>query len=221
MKKTICNFFSLLLIFLCLFGCYNFFAKKYNNYDVTQNNSDLVNYEIGTRIKFNASGNSKNFVKDLDGWGGQEPKYRCTVGSETVVKFNLANTKNFDLELQITAFGVYPPDDIEQKVSVFANGTNVANWSVRRLDTYFAEIPASLTQDGILVIKFVPEKPYTPIGDHRKLGMAVHEMTLTRNLGAQTKRKIGRWLKNIIVDSDKHINIFEEYDGKIDELEYY
>lgn len=221
MKKYRCNNIVFLFLFLTFLCCFVAFKHKNGSESVKPINSNIVLYNLGSKIYFSENGNSKNFVKDADGWGGQEPKYRCTVGSETVVKFNLANTRNFDLELQIMAFGVYPPDDIEQKVSVFANGTNVANWSVRRLDTYVAEIPASLTQDGILVIKFVPEKPYTPIGDHRKLGMAVHEMTLTRNLGAQTKKKIGRWLKNIIVDSDKHINIFEEYDGKIDEPKYY
>ena len=47
-------------------------------------------YILGERIDFSEQGNSTEYVKISDGWGGQEPEHRCAVGKNTVMKRRVA-----------------------------------------------------------------------------------------------------------------------------------
>ena len=68
-----------------------------------------------------------------------------------------------------------------------------------------------------MTIRFVPEKPYSPPPDIRKLSMAVREITIDRVLGAQTKRKVGKWVKDNLMGGgvkqtyDTNISAEEEW----------
>ncbi len=153
-------------------------------------------YILGTNISFAKGGNSSDFVKISDGWGGQEPKHRCAVGAQTVIRLYIPDSQGGNLRLTLDGFGVYPyKTEKYQEVTVFANDVKIAVWQAAHNGPFNVDIPTDLIKDNTLTIRFVPRKPYSPPPDTRKLSMAVREIKIDRVFGAQTKRKIGKWVK--------------------------
>ena len=66
-------------------------------------------YILGTPITFKEGGNSAEFVKTADGWGGQEPEHRCAVGDSTVMRLYIPEAEGVALRITMDGFGVYPP----------------------------------------------------------------------------------------------------------------
>jgi hypothetical protein len=68
---------------------------------------------------------------------------------------------------------------------------------MNNIDNYYSvRIPSYLMKDGSLDIQFFTDKPYTSKKDPRPLGMAVRNIIIKKQIGGQTKRKIGKWIKN-------------------------
>lgn len=154
-------------------------------------------YDLGTQINFKRGGDSLKYIDVKNGWGGQEPEYRCTVGNETLVNLYIPESSGTVLKLHVYAFGVFAEKDLAQNVDVYANDQKIASWSVVGLDTYMATIPSSVAKDNKLTIKFVPNSPYCPVGDNRMLGMAVHSMKITKPVAGKTRVRLSLWLKNL------------------------
>ena len=158
-------------------------------------------YVPNTEIDFTKSGNSAKYINVKDGWGGQEPKWRCMVGDNATVKLYVKDGQNTQLMLRIVGFGVYDKENANsQKITVFANDTEIGQWNVAGNDTYSAKIPATVMTDNTLTIRFNVDSPYVSNIDVRPLGMAVREIVVGKNFAGKTKIKIGKWLKNKLKD---------------------
>lgn len=155
-------------------------------------------YNIGTNISFDANGNSKNFIKSSDGWGGQEPKHRCAIGNNSVINLYIPNAKDKNLRLDVDAFGVWNPEQKYQKIEVYANDTKLTDWKMNDESTYSVDIPSALMTDNKISIRFHGLNPYTPTGDTRKISMAVLSVKIVKLRGRAEKQKIARWLKQQI-----------------------
>lgn len=170
-------------------------------------------YILGTPITFKEGGNSAEFVKTADGWGGQEPEHRCMQGSTTILNLYVPDSVGANLRLTVDGFGVYDPADGYQTIDVYANDTHLITWRVANDGPFMADIPNTVVTDGTLILRFEIAKPYTPPVDTRKLGMAVREIVIDRVFGAQTKRKVGIWVKNNIMGGGaKQVYDTETYD---------
>ena len=165
----------------------------------TENLGQYRLYNLGTQINFNHGGDSLDYIDVKNGWGGQEPEYRCTVGNESLVNLYIPESSGTVLKLHVLALGVFAEQDSAQNVDVYANDQKIASWAVSGLDTYMATIPSSVAKDNKLTIKFVPNSPYSPDGDNRMLGMAVHSMKITKPVGGKTRVKLSLWLRNLFI----------------------
>ena len=161
--------------------------------------SEYRPYVLNTDIDFTKDGNSVKYISSDYGWGGLEPKWRCTVGKESIVKLYIKDAKNTDLVVNVYGFGVFDyKTEKNQKITVFANGTEIGAWDVGDNSRYSLKIPNSVMVDNSLTLKFVIDKPYVSAFDSRPLGMAVRQMNVRKQFANKTKRKIGKWLKDKI-----------------------
>ncbi len=173
-------------------------------------------YMLGDAIDFSETGNSSDFVKTSDGWGGQEPEHRCAVGNSTVMRLYIPDSVGSDLRLRLDAFGVYPPDTATyQEFTIFANDVKIGVLRVGHDGPFSIDIPNGIITDNTLTLRFVPAGTYSPPPDTRKLSMAVREIKIDGVLGAQTKRKIGKWIKENIMGG----GVKQTYDTNISKEE--
>ncbi len=173
-------------------------------------------YILGKEIDFSETGNSADYVSVKDGWGGQEPEHRCAVGVETIMRLYIPDSTGAALRLIVDAFGVFPPKtDKYQEVTVYANDEKLGEWRVGLDGPFVIEIPNGIIKDNTLTLRFMAAKPYSPPPDVRKLSMAVREIKIERILGAQTKKKIGKWIKYNLMDG----GIKQTYDTNISKEE--
>lgn len=173
-------------------------------------------YILGKEIDFSETGNSADYVSVKDGWGGQEPAHRCAVGSETIMRLYIPDSTGATLRLIVDAFGVFPPKtDKYQEITIFANDIEIGVWHVGFDGPFNIEIPSDIITDNTLTLRFVPAKPYSPPPDVRKLSMAVKTVKIEKIFGAQTKKKIGKWVKENLMDG----GIKQTYDTNISKEE--
>lgn len=156
--------------------------------------SGFVCYNLGTDISFEQEGNSRDFVKNSDGWGGQESKYRCAVGKNSVINLYIPKGQGKNLQVDIEAFGVFGPNTRYQTVEVYANETNIGKCNMNEKYKYSVVVPSSVMTNDTLTIRFHGLKPYTPKGDTRKISMAVSSIKITKVWGYETSQNIARWL---------------------------
>ena len=215
MKKTI-RFFLVCVTLAAMVGvgCY-VYNREYVRAatdDIRATDVDLNvfrPYIPGTTISFARGGNSADYVRTTDGWGGQEDEHRCTVGKSTIVRMYIPDATDSYLQLVVDAFGVYPAKfTTYQQITVFANDTEIAVWRVGSDGPFVVDIPSSIITDNTLTLRFDAARPYSPPGDRRKLGMAVRSIKIDRIFAGHTKQKIGRWIKKNIMDG----GIRQEYD---------
>ena len=158
-------------------------------------------YVPNTEIDFKKSGNSDKYIDMKNGWGGQEPKWRCIVGDNAEMKLYVKDGKDTQLVLRIMGFGVFDKETEQfQKITVYANDTEIETWNVAGNDYYTAKIPAAVMTDNTLVVRLAVDKPFVSNFDSRPLGMAVKEIMVGKNFANKTKIKIGKWLKNQLKD---------------------
>ena len=69
--------------------------------------SEYRPYVLNTDIDFTEDGNSVKYISSDYGWGGLEPKWRCTVGKESIVKLYIKDAQNTDLVVNVYGFGVF------------------------------------------------------------------------------------------------------------------
>ena len=189
------------LAVLLLGGIVWFFSSGDDTWlkNATVDLSEYRPYVLNTDIEFNQDGNSVKYISSDYGWGGVEPKWRCTVGKESVVKLYIKDAKNTALVLNVYGFGVFNyKTEKNQKITVLANGTEIGEWAVGDNSKYSLKIPDSVMVDNSLTLKFVIDKPYVSAFDSRALGMAVRQMNIRKQFANKTKRKIGKWLKDKI-----------------------
>lgn len=210
---------ALLGLSLAGWGVYSMMYNKNLKNDILLTDVDTKvfrPYVLGTEITFNKGGNSLDFINKDDGWGGQEPKHRCAVGKETILRLYIPDGMGASLRLSLDGFGVFQPKkETYQKVTIYANDIEVGVWHVGHDGPFNIDIPSSVMTDNTLTIKFVPEKPYSPPPDTRKISMAVYSIKIDRVLGAQTKRKIGKWVKENLMDG----GVKQNYDTSISDDE--
>lgn len=183
--------FSLMLVF-----GYVFMVSSDNTWGKNIN-KEFKPYKPNTEIYFDKDGNTKQYIETKNGWGGQEPKWRCTVGKESVIKLYIKDGMDTPLILNVSGFGVYDhKNDKYQKITLFANDKEITQWNISGDKKYVANIPASIMKDNYLTLRFVIDKPYVSDVDTRALGMAVKQINLRKDIGNKTKKKIGKWLKD-------------------------
>lgn len=207
MKKWKIFLIVIVAVALVVGGGFMIYRHQYNNAMMSDIATTTVDknkfrpYILGTPISFARDGNSAEYIKTSDGWGGQEPEHRCALNMESVLNLYIPNGAGTDLRVTVDAFGVFNPNTTTyQQVTVLANGVQVAVWRVGYDGPFVANIPASVMSDDTLSLQFLATQPYTPPKDSRKIFMAVREITVERVLGAQTKRKIGIWIKQNLMD---------------------
>ena len=182
-KKT-----SILLVLLATWWLYGFCYNR----SFPKDTGEYIPYVMGKVVDFTAKGDSAMFVKDEDGWGNQEEKYRCTVKKDVFMRYYVKNDGNA-VKLMVRASGSFPYPDDHQRVIVSINGTKFTHWDVSAKDWYQVIIPASMIPDNKLEIRFSMTKPYTPKGDTRKLGMIVEKIKLEKIYGQQTRVRLRNW----------------------------
>lgn len=173
------------LLMLSIWFGYRFYYNRAFPYDT----GEYVPYVFGQLIDFSEKGNSDSFVKESDGWGNQERKYRCTVSKNVFLRYYVKNDGQA-VKLKVRASGSFPYPDDYQRVIIAINGTDYSHWKVSSKDWYEVVIPASMITDNKLEIRFNMTKPYTPKGDTRKLGMIVEKIKLEKIYGQQTRVKL-------------------------------
>lgn len=189
-KITLITIVGLLIISCTAWFFYNKNQNWYKGIDLGENKP----YVLGTEILFENGGNSKDFVYHKDGWGGQEEKFRCTVGKDTIMNLYIKNGASANLKMVITGFGIFPSKKQHQDIEVYANETKVKDLQVGDKATYVVQIPANVMVDNKLSVRLHIPHPYTPSYSNRKLGMCVSSMTIDADRGIETKRKISRWI---------------------------
>lgn len=195
-----------LVTLLGLIGWLYFYTKSIT-WPENMNFGEYRPYILGTEIDFSKSGNSAEFVSTDNGWGGQEKKFRCTVGKNTTTKLYIKNGANKDMELKFEAFGIYPEVEGERIIDVYANEKKIKTITLVEKGIYTAKIPSEVMSNDKLDLRFYTSNPYKHPGGNRKLGMAVHSIKISNDYGLKTKRKIARWIKNNLFTQDK----LEEY----------
>lgn len=210
---------GIIVLGLLMWGGYRFAYNRQLQNDIKTTSIDKKLYKpyiLGTTISFAEGGNSADFVKMSDGWGGQEPEHRCAVGKNTIINLYIPDSVDASLRLTVDAFGVFPPKtDKYQEVTVYANDEKLGEWRVGLDGPFVIEIPNGIIKDNTLTLRFMAAKPYSPPPDVRKLSMAVREIKIERILGAQTKKKIGKWIKYNLMDG----GIKQTYDTNISKEE--
>ncbi len=152
-------------------------------------------YVLNTEIDFSKKGKSFKYINMKDGWGGQQPKWRISLGNESIIRLYIKDGKNKKISLHLTGWGVYNHDKDEfQRVVVFANDKNIGEWKLAENKTYSIIIPSDIMQSNILVIRFDIKKPRLIENTNKKTGMAVTKLQLKKQ--SETKIKIAKWLKN-------------------------
>ncbi|MBR2412097.1 MAG: hypothetical protein IKB10_00310 [Alphaproteobacteria bacterium] len=164
-------------------------------YDPSAVRDGYVVYTPGEVIDFSQTGNSRTFAPADGRWGGQEPKHRCITAKTAELKLFIPGGAGADFRFGIEASGVYDPEDGCQKITVFANDVQIADWCMARRSEYTAMIPANIMQDNHVNIRFEVAKPYVGETDIRTLGAAVRQIYLDKLVGQQTKRKISLWIQ--------------------------
>ena len=193
--------FLLILVFLCACILGGFLFVNYKRASDWLNNPGVDTsvykaYILNTNIDLSSGGNSTDFISEKDGWGDQESEYRCVLNNGAKIRLYVKDGQNTTLDFRVSGFGIYDYDLYpSQEVTVIANGTEVAKWSVADDSEYFARIPGRLMTDNTVEIELRVAHPYTPPVDKRKIGMAVKNITLGTPFAAKTKIKIGKWLK--------------------------
>lgn len=167
--------------------------RFYYNRAFPEYTGEYVPYVLGQVIDFTENGNSKNFIKETDGWGNQEQKYRCTVKKDIFTRLYVKN-EGQAVKFSVYASGSFPAPDLYQRVIVSINGKNYTHWDVSFKDWYDVIIPASMIQENKLEVRFYVTKPYVIKGDTRELGMIVEKIKLKRVYGQQTRLKLRNWL---------------------------
>lgn len=164
-------------------------------YDPSSVPEGYVVYTPGEVIDFSQTGNSLNFAPDDGRWGAQEPKHRCITAKTAELKLFIPDGAGSDFRFGIEASGVYDPEDGCQKITVYANDVQIADWCMGRRSEYTVMIPAKIMQDNHINIRFEVAKPYISDVDVRTLGAAVRQIYLDKLVGQQTKRKISLWIQ--------------------------
>lgn len=164
-------------------------------YDPSSVPEGYVVYTPGDIIDFSQSGNSRTFAPEDGRWGGQEPKHRCITAKTAELKLFIPGGAGADFRFGVEAAGVYPPEDTCQKIKLYANNTEVADWCMGRRNEYTVIIPGRLVKDNTLNIRFEVAKPYISDVDVRTLGAAVRKIYLDKLVGQRTKRKISLWIQ--------------------------
>ncbi|MDL2285945.1 hypothetical protein LJC24_00710 [Desulfococcaceae bacterium OttesenSCG-928-F15] len=132
-------------------------------------------------IKFTKAGDPKKFL--LTGWSTQEENHLWTDSSEASLKIILQDAQNKNLILRMDANAYLGGGLTHQQVNVVINGQKVTSWEMTGRKWYEAQIPASITGDGLLNISFQISNPTAPCEvsdskDCRKLGMAARELII-------------------------------------------
>ncbi len=169
-------------------------------------------YTLGTEIQFKKGGNSRDFVYMRDGWGGQGRHFTYTMGKTSTIKLRIKDGANKGLNLEIMAFGLYDAIDKHQEIHVFVNDIKLKTLKVASSDSYTIQIPPAVMPTDDMVIRFEAQKPYLLPNETKKMrvGMGVSSIKITRAFGLQTKRNIGRWIKNKVLKSDGNVVDWEE-----------
>lgn len=186
------------IIFILLISVFIFMF--YNNNWMKNTGVDLSvykPYKFNTEINFNQNGNTKDYIKYEDGWGGQEEIYRMNMGKESIIRLYIKDGKNKDILLQLDCLGIFNLDKEKfQTITLVANGKEVKKWEMPyEFKSYYALIPSDLMQDNTLVLNFITDKPYASPTDSRLRGMAVTKIILKNVSVSKTKKKIAKYIK--------------------------
>ncbi len=140
-------------------------------------------YELGAEIQFGMTGNADSFMGA--GWSACQPDYCWATGNQTDLTLPIDEVTT-DLQLQVR-FKPYLNELKlpEQRISVFVNGTQLAEWLVSRyvIQDASVRIPAELVHGEYLQIQFNFPDAVSPnslgVGaDMRILGMRVHSLRI-------------------------------------------
>lgn len=222
MNKVYRSYIIVAAVIVAILMGWGIYSVSYNmrlRNDIENTSIDIKKFKpyiLGDKIDFSESGNSSDFIEMNDGWGGQEPEHRCAVGNATVMRLYIPDSIGRDLRLSLDAFGVYPPDTATyQEFTIFANDVKIGVLRIGHDGPFSIDIPNGIITDNTLVLRFVPAGTYSPPPDTRKLSMAVRGIEIDSVLGAQTKRKIGKWIKNNIMGG----GVKQTYDTNISKEE--
>ena len=214
-NKLLILFISLLLVFIAGWLIHyqvNVFRIKNDIKNAAVDTEVYRPYLLGTRISFANGGNSADYIKMEDGWGGQEPEHRCAVGKRSVVRLYIPDSVGENLRLTIDGFGVFSfKTATYQEVKVYGNDVLMTTWQAGYDGPFTVDIPNNIITDNSLTLRFEFAKPHSPAGDKRKIGMAVRSMEIDRIVGSQTKRKIGKWVKYNLMGG----GVKQEYDTAV------
>ena len=112
-----------------------------------------ISYQLGEPINFGLKGNSTSYLGT--GWGIAENGFNWTVGksSSIVLPVNPSAKEALVLEATLSPF-VLPGKLDRQRLNVFVNGEQVAQWSAESSALFRAVIPARMTAGGSLELRF-------------------------------------------------------------------
>ena len=192
MSKKIYFILSILVLLVLGCGAYLIWGRT-GSYNVP---AGYALYNIGQIIDFSRDGNSAEFIDKKLGWGGQETKHRCFVGSNAELSLYVPDITAQQVQLFVHAAGVFKPDTKCQNIDVYVNDTLVEQWCMDSRDIYVATIPANIITSDALNIRFVIESPYVSPIDARPLGAAVREIYLEKKFAQKTRKKISRWVQD-------------------------
>jgi hypothetical protein len=139
-------------------------------------------YEVGTSIDFSAEGRSSEFI--LDGWSGQGPAHRWSVGAEAALRLVLEGEMPERAVLRFRGSAYRARGRIEhQVVRVVVNSEEIAQWELRGEAWHDADLRRDLAGDGVLDIVLRISDPAAPCdfgysNDCRKLGIAAKELVI-------------------------------------------
>lgn len=202
MLKVLKYALVIIVILLITSLCLIFFTSNNKNW-IKNADVDLSVYRpyvLNTEINFNHKGNSKKYIKQEDGWGGQEKEYRINRGKESKIKLYIKDGKNKDILLNMHSFGLFDQNKYKfQTITLTANDTEIQKWEINyESNNYSATIPASVMKDNTLVLTFLIKDPYIYVSENDSIpiGIAIKKMVLKNYSTSETKKKVAKWLKN-------------------------
>ncbi len=166
-------------------------TNRYNTYSILGDSRSVENIKLLDTVveeKY-VEVESITFTKDFEstlrnyvvyGFSAPEDQFTWTTGTSALIRITLDDNSS-DLMLEMA----YDTFNGKQRVSIFANGFEVANYTAEERERKSFLIPCECVSNGILSLEFVLPDSISPaeLGmsvDGRKLGLAFYSLKLKR-----------------------------------------
>lgn len=147
----------------------------------------MANYSFGEVIDFGRGGRSDTYKRG--GWGDTERDFTWTNGRSARLVFVLPDSSSpLRMRMRLAGF-IAPPKLLAQRVEVYVNDEQMADWDVTTMSDFFAIIPADVANHQLFMVELRLPNASSPkvlnVGDDpRTLGVSCFNLDITETTAA-------------------------------------